>query len=99
MVFAINWMHDQKKARLNLHGKDVFADRQDTNMDAGRAVGAQYTEFYKSSDVQIRVDYTITKNCDGVTEGDCEGRWVSARITATSRDERQVLKTQGYCGC
>jgi len=99
-VFAVNFMHSETQARLNLHGKDVLADRQDSNPTPQSKLGAKYTQLWLTSGVRIRVDYTVVENCDDdVAIGDCEGRGLTARITAESGAHTHTLETQGYCGC
>jgi hypothetical protein len=86
------------RAAFNIHGTDVYMTRQAATVPPSNVIGTQYTEIWKSSDVEIRIDYTITKNCEAITD-DCEGTWFSARVTASSQGQTQTLDTQGYCGC
>jgi hypothetical protein len=98
-VFAVNAMGDANQARVNLRGKDLMLKREGSLDTKHDKVGQRYVEVWKGEGVTVRVEYTVTKTCPKNGEGDCEGIWLGARITATVDGAEEAISANGYCGC
>jgi hypothetical protein len=88
-----------ERALMNIDGKDVvlkFVKR--TDWEGETKVGSTRSEFYKSEDTEVMVEYVVKKLCDPGDE-QCESIQYSATITVMRNGISRKTSALGVCGC
>lgn len=84
---------------MNIDGRNVeLTVLRDEEFKGDVRVGDRSFQTYRSGNLGVRIDYTVTRICDPNDEG-CEVTWYSATITVTRSDSSQRAKVLGVCGC
>jgi hypothetical protein len=87
------------RAQMNIDGKDVmlqYVRRIDTEGEI--KVGSTQSEYYKSENTEVGVEYVVRKLCDPNDEA-CESIEYSATITVTRNGISRKISALGSCGC
>ena len=100
-------------AVMNIEGRDVrlrFASYDERLANAARAwilgldssteevrKGLRSVLQYRAPEVEVRVDYVVTKVCKPNDES-CEVTWFDAKITVTKASSKRTVDTKGICG-
>jgi hypothetical protein len=88
-----------ERALMNIDGKDVmlkFVRRTDSEGET--KVGSTRTEYYKSEDTEVSVEYVVRKLGDPNDE-ECESIEYTATITLTRNGISRKISSLGSCGC
>jgi hypothetical protein len=100
-VFLVDIVEAQGTAQMNIDGKDVILKLVKSNEKVGlkeTKVGSTHSEFYKSGEVEVGIEYVVTGVCEPEDES-CESTAYSATITVTRNGVYQKIKASGSCGC
>jgi hypothetical protein len=87
------------RAQMNIDGKDVmlkYVRRIDSEGET--KVGSTQSEFYKSENTEVGIEYVVKKLCDPNDEG-CESIEYTATITVTRKGISRKISSLGSCGC
>jgi hypothetical protein len=84
---------------MNIDGKDVMLKFvRHTDSEGETKVGSTRSEFYKSDDTEVGIEYVVRKLCDPGDE-ECESIQYSATITVTRNGISRKTSALGVCGC
>jgi hypothetical protein len=87
------------RAQMNIDGKDVMLQYlRSTDAEGEIRVGSTRSEFYKSENTEVGVEYVVKKLCEQDDEA-CESVEYSATITVTRNGISRKISALGSCGC
>jgi hypothetical protein len=98
-VFLADIIEKEGDAQMNIDGTDVrlkLVKRVETEGET--KIGSTRKEFYKSGDIEVGIEYVVTKACEP-NDGSCESTDYSATITVTRNGVYQKIIALGDCGC
>jgi hypothetical protein len=87
------------RALMNINGKNVMLEFvRRTDWEGETKIGSTRSEFYKSEDTEVGIEYVVRKFCDPGDE-QCESIQYSATITVTRNGISRKISALGVCGC
>lgn len=84
------------EAVMNIDDIDVWMHRVALNAGGSRK-GSHSVDRYKKDDIEVDVDFVVTKRCHPDDEN-CEVTWFDALITVKRGQLKRTVSTKGICG-
>ena len=85
-----------EEAIMNIDGSDVRMYRVSVD-SVGTTKGGHAVERYHKDDIEVDVDFVVTKRCHPNDEN-CEVTWFNAVITVKRGELKRTVSTKGICG-
>jgi hypothetical protein len=85
-----------EEAIMNIDGTDVRMYRVSVD-SVGSTKGGHAVERYHKDDIEVDVDFVVTKRCHPDDEN-CEVTWFNAVITVKRGELTRTVSTKGICG-
>lgn len=86
---------------MNIGGRDVrlwlIVSSEPT--DGVQKKGEQFSRWYASGDIRIRMSFVATSVCPGSYDSECAANHYEVTLIASQGARRQTVKAVGGCGC